>query len=145
MRHPHELAAKFRSNGLRVTPQRQLLFQLLYDNDRHPTAESLYLDALTRMPGISLRTVYQTLTDLESMGEVSQLSFDNGAARFDPNMSNHHHAMCNMCGSIIDIDVDHLDGLRIRGDARFSADSAAVVFRGTCETCETSDSTSSHK
>ena len=41
MQPPAELVDSFRANGLKVTPQRQLLFRLLHDKDGHPTAEAL--------------------------------------------------------------------------------------------------------
>ena len=60
--------------GLKVTPQRQLLFRCSHGNTSHPTAEALYTRREPVMPGISLRTVYQTLTDLAAMGELQSLS-----------------------------------------------------------------------
>ena len=73
MRTPAELVDAFRANGLKVTPQRRLLFDLLHDNTSHPTADALFTQASAQMPGISLRTVYQTLNDLTSMGELRQV------------------------------------------------------------------------
>ena len=74
MRSPDQLTVAFRNAGLKVTPQRQLLFRLLHNNSAHPTAESLFVAASAEMPGISLRTVYQTLTDLTDMGELQSTS-----------------------------------------------------------------------
>ena len=81
VRSPEQLVERFRSEGLKITPQRQLLFSLLHENAEHPTAEALFTTASSQMPGISLRTVYQTLTDLTEMGELSQVTFDGGAVR----------------------------------------------------------------
>ena len=38
------------------------------------------------MPGISLRTVYTTLTDLVAMGELHAVALGTGATRFEPNV-----------------------------------------------------------
>ena len=65
---PTEMTRVFRARGLKGTPQRQLLFKLLYENQTHPSAEALFATASTLMPGIALRTVYQTLNDLAAMG-----------------------------------------------------------------------------
>ena len=100
MQSPTELAAAFRERGLKVTPQRQLLFRLLHDDASHPTAEALFARASDEMPGISLRTVYQTLTDLAEMGELRPVTIDGRAGRFDPNVSDHHHAVCEVCGTV---------------------------------------------
>ena len=115
VRSPAELVDAFRAQGLKVTPQRQLLFRLLYDNQQHPSADALFATASAQMPGISLRTVYQTLTDLTAMGELQQVTFDTGPAHFDPNLADHHHAVCNFCGTIRDVYVDGADRLAIEG------------------------------
>ncbi|HEY5154597.1 MAG TPA: transcriptional repressor, partial [Acidimicrobiales bacterium] len=64
MKSPAELTHAFRAQGLKVTPQRQRIFTVLYDNPEHPTAEAVYASVSADMPTISLRTVYQTLNDL---------------------------------------------------------------------------------
>ena len=136
MRTPTELAEAFRARGLKVTPQRQLLFGLLDGNGEHPTAEALYVEASSRMPGISLRTVYTTLSDLVEMGELNSLCLDNGAMRFDPNVDEHHHLVCDHCGAVVDVYVDGTDRLRVDGLGDFRPHSASIVFHGTCGTCD---------
>ncbi len=135
MRTPHELSTAFRSIGLKVTPQRQVLFRLLHDNDAHPSAESLHLAASAVMPGISLRTVYQTLNDLVAMGELQQLQLTPGSSRFDPNVDDHHHLVCDRCGTVRDVYVQGLDGVAVDGLDGFCIGSADLVFRGTCGPC----------
>lgn len=139
MRTPTELAEAFRARGLKVTPQRQLLFGLLDGNGEHPTAEALYAEASARMPGISLRTVYTTLSDLVEMGELTSLCLDNGAMRFDPNVDEHHHLVCNRCAAVVDVYVDGADQLRIDGLGDFRHLSTSIVFHGTCGTCGSAD------
>ncbi len=134
-RTPSELTAAFRRQGLKVTPQRQLLFRLLHGNQAHPSAEALHAVASEHMPGISLRTVYQTLSDLVSMGELRQLAFASGATRFDPNVDHHHHAACDRCGHLRDVYVDGIDGLQVDGMGGFTTERASVVFHGLCDGC----------
>jgi Fe2+ or Zn2+ uptake regulation protein len=137
VRSPAELAIAFREQGLKVTPQRQLLFRLLHGNQQHPTADALFAVASTEMPGISLRTVYQTLTDLVSMGELLSLDLGTGATRFDPNVDEHHHVVCSACGTVRDVYVDGVDGLRLHAgdDLGFDVDTTSIVFRGRCHDC----------
>jgi Fe2+ or Zn2+ uptake regulation protein len=135
VRSPSELAEAFRSNGLKLTPQRKLLFQLLDGNQRHPTADELFAEASSRMPGISLRTVYQTLNDLVAMGELSSHSLGGGAVRFDPNTSEHHHLVCTRCRSAHDVAVSNLDALEFDGGDDFRIERTTVVFDGLCARC----------
>ena len=134
MKSPEELASAFRAAGLKVTPQRQLLFRLLHGNEMHPTAETLYEVAVAEMPGISLRTVYQTLTDLAAMGELQQIQL-GGAARFDPNVDDHHHSVCSTCGEVRDVYVPDTGAISVAGLDGFSVQTARIVFSGTCPRC----------
>ncbi len=135
MRSPAELSEAFRQQGLKLTPQRQLLFRLLYGNGAHPSAEVLYAQASELMPGISLRTVYQTLNDLATMGDLQLVSVGSGPARFDPNVDDHHHAVCGWCGDVVDVYVTNMSALQIDGLNGFRPDSARLVFSGTCQRC----------
>lgn len=137
MRTPEQLTTAFRAQGLKVTPQRQLLFRLLHDNTVHPSADALYAVAREAMPGISLRTVYQTLSDLAAMGELRVLEIGPGPARFDPNTGDHHHALCTECGDIRDVYVADVDHLAVAGLDGFAVDSAAIVLSGRCRACST--------
>lgn len=133
MRSPEDLTVAFRAAGLKVTPQRQLLFRLLHNNSSHPTADSLFNVASELMPGISLRTVYQTLTDLAEMGELQSIEVGSGSMRFDPNISDHHHAVCDTCGAVHDVYVNRAPELRGLDD--FSVSDARIVYRGLCGAC----------
>ncbi|MEY4373307.1 MAG: hypothetical protein RL219_2076, partial [Actinomycetota bacterium] len=136
MRSPAELTEAFRQRGLKVTPQRQLIFRLLDQNCAHPSAEALFEAASSAMPGISLRTVYQTLNDLAEMGELRLLDLGTGAARFDPNVGDHHHLVCNNCGEVRDVHVrgsEHLEPSETNHG--FVLDAAEIVFRGQCARC----------
>ncbi|MEQ1874629.1 MAG: Fur family transcriptional regulator [Ilumatobacteraceae bacterium] len=133
---PAELTRAFRARGLKVTPQRQLLFTLLHDNETHPTVEALFATASKLMPGISLRTVYQTLNDLAAMGELQVLQSAGGSTRFDPNMAEHHHAQCDRCGELHDVYVDDIDRLQVRNLDGFQAERARIVFGGLCAACQ---------
>jgi Fur family transcriptional regulator, peroxide stress response regulator len=140
MRTPTELAAAFRAKGLKVTPQRQVLFRLLHDNDGHPSADALFALASAQMPGISLRTVYQTVNDLHQMGELLVLDLGTGSARFDPNVSDHHHAVCNRCGDVRDVLVAGAESLAPVEPDGFASEHTQIVFRGRCAQCAGHDS-----
>src|SRR4051812_26481451 len=104
MKTSDQLTTLFREQGLRVTPQREAIFRLLQANDAHPTVESLYDRARTEMPTISLKTVYQTVHDLEALGEVNVLDLGTGTLRVDPNVEDdHHHLVCTECGRVRDL------------------------------------------
>jgi Fe2+ or Zn2+ uptake regulation protein len=137
MKTSDQLTDLFRERGLRVTPQRQVIFRLLYGNDSHPTVESLYERAHAEMPTMSLKTVYQTVHDLEALGEVDVLDLGTGSLRVDPNVEDaHHHLVCGSCGRIRDLPVDFGE-LRVPARYRrdFTVDAVQVIVRGRCDDC----------
>jgi Fe2+ or Zn2+ uptake regulation protein len=140
VKSPAELTDLFRAQGLKVTPQRQCIFRALHDNPDHPTTESVYAEVSDEMSTISLRTVYQTLNDLASMGELVQLDLGTGSARFDPNLDAHHHLVCDRCGKVLDVQVD-TSGVKVPSARRygFTIDATQIVFRGTCAACASAD------
>jgi Fe2+ or Zn2+ uptake regulation protein len=137
MKSSDALTAIFREQGLRVTPQRQEIFRLLEGDDSHPTVESLFDRARADMATISLKTVYQTVHDLEALGEVRVLDLGTGSVRVDPNVEDdHHHLLCTTCGLVRDLPVE-FDGLHvpIRYRRDFTVDDVQVIFRGRCDHC----------
>jgi len=139
-----ELTVLFRDQGRKVTPQRQCIFRVLQGDASHPTAESVHDAARAVMETISLKTVYQTLNELASMGEVAALDLGTGTTRFDPNVeSAHHHLVCRTCGKVRDLHADYTSVTVPAGsDEGFDVGEAEVVFRGTCGDCRRSSTSS---
>jgi Fe2+ or Zn2+ uptake regulation protein len=138
VRSPTELSEHFRANGLKVTPQRELVFRILHRNAAHPTAEAVFATARETMPMISLKTVYQVLHDLRGLGEIQALEVGTGATRFDPNVGDHHHLVCSRCGAVHDITIDTTDLVLGRAQRHgFAVDQVEVTFRGLCASCRT--------
>ncbi len=135
MRSPTELAQVFRDKQLKLKPQRQLLFSRLHQNKSHPTAESLYEIASKQMPGISLRTIYQTLGELAEMGELQLVDVGIGATRFDPNTGDHHHFVCESCRAMHDVDILTSPKMSLRRGGGFAVNEVGVVFCGRCNRC----------
>ncbi|MDZ7673710.1 MAG: transcriptional repressor [Acidimicrobiales bacterium] len=136
MRTPDELVGAFRESGRKITPQRVSIFRALHENPSHPTAESVHAHIAADMPSVSLRTVYSTLHELAEMGELHQIELGTGSARFDPNVSDHHHLVCDRCGSVQDLDTDFPD-VTVEPDNAFGfeVDTTQIVFRGRCRDC----------
>src|ERR1041385_9100151 len=97
------LSERLVTGGVRVTPQRQHVYDVLLQKRDHPTAEEVFIRAKREMPEISMATVYNCLDALVKCGLVRQLTLERGAARFCPNMEEHFHFYCDVCGGVFDI------------------------------------------
>ncbi len=131
-----ELVERLRSQGRKLTPQRQCILDVLAETDgAHPSAESIHATVVGRLPMVSLKTVYQALNDLVAMNGLRHLDLGAGPARFDLNLSPHHHLVCEQCGRIWDIVADVPDPLLPADAAQFAVATTDVVFRGHCGDC----------
>lgn len=134
---PETVDTLLRARGLRVTPQRTLVFRLVRQlGADHPSAESIHVRAVRDMPSLSLRTVYTILDELEEIGAVRSLDVGTGSKRFCVNPHRHHHLVCRRCGRISDVFLD-VGPLEVPPDQRrgFLITDHEVVFRGICASC----------
>lgn len=130
------LAADLHARGLRVTPQRQLIYSLLAEKPGHPTVEAVHEAVRKVLPTVSLRTVYQALHDLEAMGEIRLVQVGNGPLRVDTTLERHAHLRCTGCGRLHDVDVDLSElALPVAQRRGFAVEGAEVIFSGRCPMC----------
>ena len=134
MQDPAAVTDVFRQRGLKVTPQRQSIFRILHQNPVHLTAESVHRRARAEMPTISLKTVYDTLHSLASLGEIQALDLGTGSTLFDATVRPHHHLVCTSCRRTEDVDFD-LGALHPDQRHGFVILSTEVVARGLCPDC----------
>jgi Fe2+ or Zn2+ uptake regulation protein len=138
MRTTDDLRKLFHARGLRVTPQRQRVFQILAEStNTHPTAELIYAQIHTDMPTVSLKTIYEILNELVDLGEIQMLDLGTGARRFDPTTEPHHHLICDHCGKVRDVFADFSQVEIPPGQRQgFTIRNTEVVLRGTCDQCD---------
>lgn len=91
------------SGGLRLTPQRRHVYDVLMEKRDHPTATEVFLRAQRRMASISLATVYNCLETMVGNGMVKAVHVDREPTRFCANLKEHGHFHCTKCGHIADI------------------------------------------
>ena len=128
---------RFQEKGLKLTTQRLAVYEALASTDAHPTADQIYHQVRGKYPMISLNTVYNTLEVLKEIGEISQINTET-SARYDANMSAHHHLVCLRCKKIEDFTDPALEeiGSRVRGKKDFKVVSYGVQLKGYCSKCQ---------
>lgn len=126
---------RYRSTGLKLTPQRLAIIKYLEGNQMHPSAEDVYAEVSKKFPTMSLATVYNTLETLKKRGEVQELTIDPGKKRFDPDTGPHHHIICTACGRIVDVHIQY--DLNVPAGERkdFEITGNHVEFYGLCARC----------
>ena len=123
--------------SLGLTKQRQCVLQVIHESEKHLTANEVFEEARGLLPGISFATVYNSLRYLKTEGLIGEIQLGLGAHRYDRNLTRHDHAVCNDCGSIVDLKLA-LPGRVLETASElsnFEADSIELTVRGRCPEC----------
>jgi Fur family peroxide stress response transcriptional regulator len=120
-----------------LTPQREAVLQVIRESENHMTASEIFAAARSVLPSISYATVYNSLKYLKDAGLVHEISFGNGASRYDRETERHDHAICTSCGKLVDFDLTVTKDV-VRAAARktrFLPESIHLTLRGLCPDC----------
>ncbi|MGO8803817.1 Fur family transcriptional regulator [Candidatus Binatus sp.] len=132
-----EFAARCRRGGLAVTPQRLAIIKALLGSGEHPRADAIFAAVRMQHPYISLATVHRTLETLCDIGEARKVTMLHDSARYDGNITPHHHVVCVKCRRIHDIEIPRLDRL-LAGQSElgeFTVLSSSLEIHALCEDC----------
>jgi len=123
---------------LGLTKQREVVLQVILATEQHPTANEVFDRAKSLLPGISFATVYNSLRFLKEAGHITEISFGNGAARFDRITSRHDHAICSKCGKLVDMEIELPEEiLKLAAKfSKFKPESLELTLRGLCPECK---------
>jgi Fur family ferric uptake transcriptional regulator len=132
---------RIRARGMRWTPQRRALIEVLSRADGHVTGAELVERCREIDPATIPSTVYRTLDVLEELGFVSHSHSADGREEYHvlPE-AEHGHLQCLGCGTTWEIPEAEarslVEGLeRARG---FAVDVTHLSIAGRCEACASS-------
>lgn len=99
---------QLKQKQIRLTEPRKAVLQYMIAAKHHPSAEQVYRDLVTVLPGMSLATVYNNLRVLVEEGFVSEVKVTNdNTTYFDFLGHEHLNVVCEKCGKIADfMDAD---------------------------------------
>jgi Fur family peroxide stress response transcriptional regulator len=125
--------------GMRLTPQRLAICELLTDSNEHPTAARLCTELRPQFPSLSLATIYNTLDTLVNLGAINVLGHaGDDHVHYDSDMDPHVNLACVTCHSIIDIPSEHVHHLdsEISQASGYKLLGARVLYYGLCPECQ---------
>ncbi|TXK79598.1 peroxide-responsive transcriptional repressor PerR [Paenibacillus sp. N3.4] len=129
--------AKLKTTGVRMTPQRHAILSFLLDSMTHPTADDIYKSLESKFPNMSVATVYNNLKVFIESGLVRELTYGDSSSRFDADMTDHYHAVCEACGKISDFEYPPLpdvEGTAAR-QTGFQVRGYRLEVYGVCPDC----------
>lgn len=132
------LHARLRGAGMKLTPQREQLLDILLHHPKPISADEIFKK--TKKSGTDLVTIYRSLKKFEEGGLVSRSEFGDGVARFEliiESGHHHHHVICRECQKVEPLhlcDLDpHLALVRKMGYADVSH---RLDFFAVCADCQ---------
>lgn len=129
---------QLRGRGLRWTPQRRTLVEVLSTTDGHVTGSELVERCRAIDPATIPSTVYRTLDVLEELGLVRHGHGPDGREEFHVRPSvEHGHLHCEGCGGTWEIEAAEAAALvsSIESCRDFTVDLSHVTIVGRCSTC----------
>ncbi|MEX2044739.1 MAG: Fur family transcriptional regulator [Opitutus sp.] len=119
-------------SGLRATPQRELVYNVLLGKRDHPTADEVYARVRTELPTTSLATVYNCLEALVQCSLVRAVNFERGPTRYCPNQQPHAHYHHEQTGETHDVDLPPAILAKVNAilPPGYDAKSVEIIFRG---------------
>jgi Fur family transcriptional regulator, peroxide stress response regulator len=126
-----------RQKGMRITPQRQLIIEIISRERNHPSACMLLKKGREKLPDMSASTVYYTLGLLKKHGLVKELQFYNMDNRYEKTMAEHIDLICTRCGSIENLHGPlPITAAAIEGTTGFKAEIMRYEYYGLCKRCK---------
>ena len=132
------VAERLRDRGLRWTPQRRTVIEVLAEADGHITAAELVEQCRARDPSTIPSTVHRTLDVLEDLGLVRHGHAADGGEEFHVLPAGEHgHLHCSACGTTWEIGRGEAAAVSeaLRAADGFEIDIGHVTLVGRCRDC----------
>ena len=120
-----------------LTKQREVVLQVIRNAHDHLTANEVFTAAKELRPTISFATVYNSLRYLKEAGHIAEITFGNGASRYDRMTHRHDHAICTDCGKLVDIEMEVPADIlkKAARQSKFKPETIEFTLRGRCPDC----------
>jgi Fur family ferric uptake transcriptional regulator len=138
-RDPWQSAAEqMRARGMRWTPQRRLVIDVLARSSGHVAASDVIEQCRQADPLTTPSTVYRTLDALETLGLIQHGHAADGREEYHVlPQSEHGHRYCTHCGRSWEIGASEAHQLvqAMRDQQGFEVDLSHLTIVGRCADC----------
>ena len=105
----------------------------------HPTASEVYEAVRETRPRMGLASVYRILHMLVEQGWIKEIQHNDETCRYDARTDRHDHAVCTICGKLIDLPVEvsiPQDVLKSAAkESNIALSSYELLLYGICSAC----------
>lgn len=133
------LINELKAQGIRLTPQRAIIFEAIEKLEGHLTAEDIYAEVQELNPYVSLATVYRTLELLQELNLITPTNLGRSQTYFAlKGHGPHHHLVCTKCKRVEEFSDELLESLRynLAELYGFETHTDHISIFGICENCQ---------
>ncbi|EOB3677129.1 zinc uptake transcriptional repressor Zur [Vibrio vulnificus] len=128
------------ARGVRLTPQRKRVFELICSNSRASSAYELLEQLKGSEPQAKPPTVYRALEFLMEQGFIHRVESTNSFISCCSCNANQHFfqlLICDKCGDVVELQDDTLISLLANNAEKygFKLTNQVIETHGTCKTC----------
>ncbi len=127
------------AQGMRLTAQRAMILEDLYHQRGHRTADAIFNNVRSRLPGLNRATVYRTLEMFHDARLIAAFDGQEGVTEYEliAAPAGHHHLVCRRCGAQLTLDAEPVARLAAEISERFGfePDFEHLIVTGLCAAC----------
>jgi Fe2+ or Zn2+ uptake regulation protein len=133
-----QYAPQLRARGFRMTSQRLVILHVLCHARTHLSPSEVYKQAKQDLPSLTEPTVYRTLEFLAENELAHPAHTGNGHLTYEIAGNDHHHIVCRLCGSEMEVEHTHLETLyqKLESATGYLRIDSHMTFFGICPACQ---------
>ena len=121
-----------------MTSQRLAIWHIIHREGTHLSLSEIYKQAKQQLAGLAEPKVSRTLEFLAHNGLVRSSYTSNGHLTYQIAGEDHHHMICRVCGSEMEIQHTLLEDLyrKLESTSGYLRIDSHVTFFGVCPKCQ---------
>ena len=128
-----------KEKSIRFSEQRNHIFNIFLNTEKHVTAVELYHHVKKKHPEIGYATVYRALKVICDANLADVTDFGDGVRRFEPKygLGHHDHLICMRCGLCVEVVNARIEVLQeqLAKEHGFSLKQHKLHLFGICKEC----------
>ncbi|CDN32111.1 Fur family transcriptional regulator [Mucinivorans hirudinis] len=129
-----ELTRELLIKGVRPSLHRIEVYKYLQENRIHPTVDNIYAALSPTIPTLSRTTIYNILNLFVEKGLAQNITIDPRQCRYDGDISEHAHFLCEHCGELYDLNITPF-----KVESEHQITNTQLYVRGICKHCLTTN------
>ncbi len=139
MENLDRIRSVFHKRGLKCTPQRLAVLDVLLNTQTHLSINEIHCQVKQELPDMGLATVYRTLEILVDLELAAKVHLENGCHSYTAATGGHRHPiLCTDCNRLIEFAGCPIDEIseKLTTETGFLVNDHFLQIFGKCKECQ---------